>query len=214
MTNKDCLGFWEELSKREITQESVKVNKINNHYREDSEFILKFATKDSKILDLAVGSGGALNLYYDKVGFVVAVEKFKEFSNLIVQAENVLVVNEDLNQVDIKKLAGRGEFDIILLFGVMQYFGEKEGREIYKKCRESLRNGAKLIIKQQFGVQDDVCIEFSEELQTSYVATYRHLKKEKQILKECGFLKIVEYDIYPQEANRFENTHFYALVCE
>ncbi len=134
MDNQKALRYWQNLSKTHITQDSVKVNSVNNHYKEDANFVLKFADKNTEILDLAAGSGGAINLYFDKVKSILAVEKFKEFSNLITKAKNVSVIN-----ADIKDFSTHKKFDLVLLFGVMQFFSEEESLQIYKKCKNFLQ---------------------------------------------------------------------------
>lgn len=206
MDNKQALTYWENISKEPISHASVKVNKVNNHSKEDTEFIMQFADKNSRILDLAAGTGGALNLYYDKVHSITAVEKFKEFSKLIVKADNVEIINADIMDFDTNK-----QFDFVLLFGVMNYFNEDESIKIYEKCKKFLNMGGGLLIKQQFGVKEDVFVKYSNELKREYFATYRHIDKEKDILKSVGFTKIEQYDIYDKSANRFDNTHFWAL---
>lgn len=170
---------------------------------------MRFANANSHILDLAAGSGGALNLYYDKVAHITAVEKFEEFSNLIVKSHNVAIINADIKDFDTKDT-----FDIVLLFGVMHYFSTQEAKHIYAKCKNLLSKGGKLIIKQQFGVDSDVVVEYSNELQQAYFSTYRYIENEKQILETVGFRSIEQFDIYDKKANRWDNTHFYALVCE
>lgn len=136
MNNKQALRYWANLSKSQISQDSSKVNKINNHSTEDAKFIMNFADKNSDILDLAAGTGGALNLYYNKVHSITAVEKFKEFSNLIVKADNVEIINTDIRGFDTDK-----KFHFIILFGVMHYFNEQESKELYKKVKKFLVNG-------------------------------------------------------------------------
>lgn len=209
MNNKQALKYWGNLSKTQISQDSSKVNKINNHSAEDAEFIMQFANQNSDILDLAAGTGGALNLYYDKVHSITAVEKFKEFSKLIVKADNVEVIN-----ADIKEFSTTKKFDFVVLFGVMHYFSEYESKQIYEKCKNFLVDGGggTLLIKQQFGVKEDVFVEYSNELKQEYFSVYRHIDKEKEILRSIGFNKIEQYDIYDKQANRFDNTHFWALM--
>ncbi len=40
------------------------------------------------------------------------------------------------------------------------------------------------------------------------------IEKEIELLKNIGFKNIETFDIYPPEANRWNNTHFYAIVGE
>ena len=72
-----------------------------------------------------------------------------------------------------------------------------------------------MIIKNQFGLHKDVTIDgFSEELQENYFAQYRFIDKEVRLLHDAGFGNVEIVDIYPKECNRWDNTHFYALVAE
>lgn len=86
--------------------------------------------------------------------------------------------------------------------------------EIYKRYFCFLKQGGKLIIKNQFGVSDDVTVDgFSAEQQKYYYAQYRHIDKEISILNKIGYKAMNVFDIYPSEANRWPNTHFYAIVA-
>jgi len=57
-------------------------------------------------------------------------------------------------------------------------------------------------------------ILFFKELQSYYFSYNRDLEKEKKLLKEIDFKIKQVVDIYPKEYNRWDNTHFYAIVCE
>ena len=101
------------------------------------------------------------------------------------------------------------------MFGISQYFNKKEITNIYKKYRNYLKNNGKIIIKNQFGIDQDVIISgYSENLKTDYFSEYRHLEKEMDILNNVGFKNIKVIDIYPSKYNRWKNTHFYAIVAE
>jgi hypothetical protein len=100
------------------------------------------------------------------------------------------------------------------MFGVAQYFNEDEILGIYKKYYSNLKENGKMLIKNQFGVNEDVLVSgYSEELKTDYYSQYRHIDKEVDILKKVGFKNVEVIDIYPPECNRWENTHFYAIVA-
>ena len=97
----------------------------------------------------------------------------------------------------------------------MHYVERSEAIKIYKKCYNFLKEHGKIIIKNQFGVNDDVLVAgYSEEQKTDYYAQYRHIDKEINLLKEIGFKNVEKIDIYPPEANRWNNTHFWAIVGE
>jgi cyclopropane fatty-acyl-phospholipid synthase-like methyltransferase len=209
MENKQSLNFFENLAKNNPDEKSVKITKVSDFSELDSNFIQKFTTADSEVLDLASGSGLIINKFYKQVKRIVAVEAFSEFSKFIIDSPNVeIVIN------DITKFESSEKFDLITMFGIVQYFNEIEIKAIYYKYFHYLKPGGKFIIKNQFGVKEDVIINgYSEELKTDYFSNYRFIGKENQILQSIGFQNIEVFDIYPPECNRWENTHFYALIA-
>lgn len=97
----------------------------------------------------------------------------------------------------------------------MHYFNRDEAARIYVKYHSLLRDRGKFIIKNQFGVNEDVTVQgYSEELKQNYFAQYRSIETETTILKQAGFSHFEVVDIYPPEFNRWQNTHFYALIAE
>jgi SAM-dependent methyltransferase len=211
MENKDALDFFHNMSEKSQDPKSVKLANSSDFSSLDADFILKYADKNTNILDLGSGTGLIVNKIYDKVGHVTAVEPFPSFTKFIVPSDNVTVVNKTFDEFTIE----RTDYDIITVFGVMHYFNESESVEIYKKFYSALRTGGRIIIKNQFGVQEDVVVEgYSEEQKSNYYAQYRYIEKEVSNLSSLGYNNVVVVDIYPPECNRWENTHFYAIVAE
>lgn len=208
---KEALNYFSKMSEsKNITPTSVKNIPTNDFTSYDAEFILHYATPQTHILDLASGTGLTLNKIYDKVGKITAVEPFESFTKFIQQSPNIEVYNQTLSDFEPK-----GEYDLLTFFGIMQFFTEEEASQLYKKYFPALKKGGKIIIKNQFGVKEDVVIAgYSEELKTEYFSHYRHLDKEISMLKNAGYKNIETFDIYPPECNRWDNTHFYAIVAE
>ena len=208
MNNSNAISYFNDLSNQTIDITATKINKCNDFSNIDANFILKYSNKDSVILDVATGTGITVNKYYDKVKKVVALEKFEGFSKFIVDSPNIEIVNEDMFDYKTDK-----KFDIITLFGIMHYVSSSEAKTIYKKMFNFLKPNGKLLIKQQFGIDDDVVINgYSEELKKDYYSEYRHIDKEVALLKSLGYKNTEVIDIYPPEANRWDNTHFYAII--
>lgn len=209
--NKDSLEFFEKMAKSQnLNTNSVKLAKNSDFSNFDSKFILKHCNENSEILDLAAGTGLVINKLYKNVKKIIAVEPFIEFTKFIEKSKNIGIENQNIFAYNPKQL-----FDIITLFGIMHYLDENEARIIYEKYKSFLKPRGKLIIKNQFGTSEDVTVKgFSEELNTNYYAQYRHTEKEIEILKKLGYENITITDIYPPDCNRWENTHFYAIVAE
>ena len=211
MNNQEALFFYKELAERDHSPNSVKLAKNTDYTTTDAGFILKYADKTSRILDLGSGTGLTINKIYDKVNHIVCVENFKQFSKFIVQAPNVEIIN-----CNIYDFVPAEKFDIVTMFGFMHYFNETEATEIYQTIyNQYVKDKGTIIIKNQFGLTEDVTIAgYSEEQKTNYYSQYRHIHKEVAILESVGFHEIEIFDIYPPEANRWQNTHFYAIVAK
>lgn len=208
--NEKALKFFEDMAKlQNCSQNSVKMAKNSDFSDLDSQFILKYANKTSSLLDLGAGTGLIINKIYDKIGKIVAVEPFKKFTDYIIHSKNITIINQTFNE-----FCTNETFDIITSFGVMFYFDKQEASCIYKKFLKNLKSGGLLIIKNQFGVKETVTISgYSQELQKDYFAQYRFIEEECELLKECGYKHIEKFDIYPPECNRWDNTHFYAIIA-
>jgi len=209
MENKNSLAFFTNMAKNNPDKKSVKITKVSDFTEIDAAFILKYVNKDATMLDLASGSGLILNKIYDKVKRIIAVEAFEQFSKFIIKTDKITVVNQDISTFHTKDT-----FDLITMFGIVQYFNTDEIKIIYTKYSKNVKKKGKLIVKGQFGVKDDVLVSgYSDELETNYYSQYRYIDKEVNILKEVGFINIQLVDIYPPECNRWDNTHFYAITA-
>lgn len=210
MKNKDSLKFFSDMAASNPDAKAVKITKTSDFTNYDAIFILKYANANSKILDLASGSGLIVNKIFKKVKHITAVEAFSEFSKFITKSDNINIVINDITTYSTNQL-----FDIITMFGIVQYFDETEIIEIYKKYINNLDSNGYFIIKSQFGVNSDVTVSgYSEELKSDYFSQYRHIEKEVSLLKQIGFYNIDVIDIYPAACNRWEDTHFYAIVAK
>jgi len=199
-------SFWEERTK-------ISDPRIATHFKHDDthiydlKFIRQFANQDSSVLDLGCGTGCHTNILRDTVKSIKAVDKFESFLSFVTTAKNVSTQKSDILDYEDSNL-----YDIILLFGVMNYFSDKEASLIYKKCKKLLKPKGSLLVKHACGANEDILVDkFSKEMNTNYYALYRHVKKEQQLLSEFFTVKII--DIYPDELNPWDNTHFYAFVC-
>ncbi len=209
MDNSQSKNFFANMAKNQPSQKSVKINSFNDYTQFDVDFILKYANEDTSILDIASGTGLVVNKLYTKVKSIVAVELFQDFSKYIADVPNVKIVNQDAMQ-----FTTESTFDLVTMFGIMQYFNEEESRELYKKYFKYVKDGGILITKGQLGEKEDVTVSgYSDELKTNYYSQYRFKEKEMEMIKDAGFINPQIFDIYPPECNRWENTHFYAIVA-
>lgn len=210
MKNEDALKFFRNMSEINKSAESVKLACASNFADYDVEFIKKYVSPNSNILDLGSGTGLIVNKLIAHVEHITAVEPIVNFTNHIKPNKNIEIVTQTILEYATSK-----QFDLVTIFAVMHYFNEDEAIAVYKKYLEYLKQSGIIIIKNQFGVNNDVIVSgYSEEQKTNYYAHYRHIDKEVKILKTIGFKNIEVTDIYPLECNRWENTHFYAITAE
>lgn len=202
-------AYYTKLAEK-ITSPVETRNKAKDFSTYDVNFVKNYACSESSLLDLGAGTGLLINNLTANFKEIVAVEKYKNFSDFIEKLDNVTVINEDILNFNIDK-----KFDLVTIFGVMNFFNYHEASKIYSKAYRFIKTDGKLIVKHQMGINEDVIVNgHSEELNTYYFSHYRQIDKEVELLKQTGFSRVEIIDIYPSEFNRWENTHFYALVCE
>ncbi len=209
MKNQEAMKFFESLTQEGKNNPNVVKLAHNTDYTGiDANFILNYCNPDTRILDIATGTGLIVNKVYDKVGYIECVEPYEQFTKFIVKSDNINIVNKSVFDYETNQ-----HFDLITLFGFMQYVGENEAKIVYKKCYDYLQKSGTIIVKQQFGINEDVNVSgYSQEQKTDYYSQYRHIDKEIRMLRETGFDNIKKVDIYPPEASRWDNTHFWAIV--
>jgi cyclopropane fatty-acyl-phospholipid synthase-like methyltransferase len=210
MNNQSAKKYWQAMANANPNEKTIKVNTVNDFTQIDADFIMQYADANSEILDLASGTGLTINKYCDRVKHIDAVELFENFSKFISKTNKI-----SINNFDILNFIPEKCYDIITMFGILHYFSEEEAIQIYSKYLNYLKPTGKLIVKQQFGIKEDVNVSgYSEELKRNYFSQYRHIDKEQKILKSIGYKNIEVVDIYPPECNKWDNTHFYAIVAE
>ena len=209
MINKKASGFYQDMARTLNKAEGIKLMADNDNTQLDAAFIQNYCHLESRLLDLGSGTGLIINKLLGAVKSITAVEKITEFTSHIKKHPDIRIILEDLLNYEPK-----GTFDIVTIFGVAHYFNEKEIIPIYQRSFKHLATEGVLIVKNQFGINEDITIDgYSEHLNKKYYAQYRKLSKEIDLLKSIGFESVQQHDIYPPDKNPWPNTHYYALVC-
>lgn len=210
MGNKNIEKYYTRMAKTIIDPKATR-NNAKDFSEYDIKLMKKMANKEKTLLDLGSGTGLLINHLYHDFKQITAVEKYPEFSKFINKSPNIRIITDDL--LNLRNL-GSTKYDVVSIFGVMNYFDSTESQTIYEKVYGFLRDGGTCIVKNQMGIEEDVIIDgYSEELKTNYYSEYRQVEKEIALLEKVGFSNIEKVDIYPPEYNRWTNTHFYALIC-
>ena len=200
--------YYSEMASR-IASPTDTRNKAPDFTNYDVAFIRSYADSKASWLDLGSGTGLSLNPLLEFFGDVVAVEKYPEFSRFIQARENLTLITSDLLTLQLKT-----NFDLVTVFGVMNFFSDAEAVSLYRKIAGWVKPHGKLLVKHQMGIDGDVEVDaYSDELGSNYFSHYRGLKKEQRMLEEAGFSVTNVFDIYPKEFNRWDSTHFYAIEC-
>jgi SAM-dependent methyltransferase len=201
--------FWEKRA------HEIEHPRIATHFRIDdaSDFdfslVQTLCTPSTTLLDLGAGTCHLSIRLSPYTKEIIAVDFIKDFL-----AQQNLPHNIQAVVSDISEFKTTGTFDIILLFGVLNYFFEdSEVLSLYEKCRSLLNHNGTLIVKHQCGTRKNELIDhYSEELESNYLALYRHVDLDSLLLGNI-FNNVQVIDIYPPRLNRWDNTHFYAFVC-
>jgi SAM-dependent methyltransferase len=201
--------FWENRAHK------VDHPRIATHFRIDdaSDFdyslVKKLCTPSTILLDLGAGTchlSIRLSPFAKEILAVDYIEDFLAMQNL---PDNITTIVSDISEFETT-----GTFDIILLFGVLNYFFEdSEVLALYEKCKSLLNRNGVLIVKHQCGTKKNELIDhYSEELESGYLALYRHVDLDSLLLEKV-FNDVEVVDVYPPRLNRWDNTHFHAFVC-
>ncbi len=208
MGNSSIRSYYAQLAERIQSAEGTR-NKAPDSSEFDAAYMREFADPEASLLELGAGTGLLLNRIMGDYRRVVAVELYPKFSRFISRADHVEIVTADLLTYQTDE-----EFDVVLLFGVMNYFSAGEAADIYRRVARWVKAGGKLIVKNQMGLAEDVTVDgISQELGTHYYSEYRTPSHETRLIEQSGLAVIRQDDIYPDRLNRWPNTRFVALLA-
>ncbi len=206
MNKKKIDAFW-------MQRTVIKNPRIATNYREDDRlsydtaFVSNYLSKSVKLLDLGAGTCTLSSRFLNDVQEVVAVDKYAEFLKLAPDHPNLRKVSADIVGYE-----SRDVFDVILLFGVVNFLNIDEEVSLYQSCLNMMRNTAVFLVKNQCGIKKEVIVDsYSEDLKTHYHARYPFVDDQRDRLAEYFDVQMV--DIYPPELNKWADTHFYAFIC-
>ena len=209
MKNQLIHSYYAQLAKNIRSPQQTR-NRAPDFTEYDVNLVLPVATQGSKVIDLGSGSGLLVNRISPFFGNVVCVEKYPEFAKFIEKRCNVEIkIGDVLDPFWVQPC------QVILCFGLMNFFSADEAYEVYSMAFDALDSGGTLLIKNQFGVSESVTVNGrSEELGVEYFAEYRPVIMEKKMLEVIGYDVRVLNDIYPESFNRWNNTRFSALYAK
>ncbi|MCW2986309.1 MAG: Methyltransferase domain protein [Conexibacter sp.] len=165
-----------------------------------------------RLLDLGCGTCVIPNLIVDRLGWSVhAVDYVAEFLTHAIDDPRLTT-----EVGDVRTYRGPDDaYDMVTLLGVINYLEPGERRDLYERCRATLRAGGVLLVKAQMGVHETVVVDtVSDQVGGRYRAKYPHLDGEVAILREVfGDDAVTVTDPYPASFSRFDNTHFHHLVA-
>jgi cyclopropane fatty-acyl-phospholipid synthase-like methyltransferase len=173
----------------------------------DTALVQKFLPPDARILDLGAGTCTLSQQFLSQSGEIVAVDKFAAFLDNAPAHPKLRKICADVASFSMNE-----QFDMILLFGVVNFLSPAEESQLYRSCAAMLADGGHFIVKNQCGVDDEVIVDsYSEELKAHYHARYPAVEEQQACLAEHFEVELL--DIYPADLNRWESTHFYAFIC-
>jgi len=205
--NQASIEFYKNIASKINDAKDVKLIPINDYTNYDIEFIAKYTCE--KLIDMGSGTGLIINNLTEHFKSITAVELFEEFSQYILRDKNIKIVHENLLTYKTEE-----RYNLATMFGVAHHFNSDESLMIYKNVFAILNINGVFILKNQFALEKTKTVTYSKELGAKYFAQYRELSFEIERLKSIGFKEVDIIDIYPIEANRWDDTHFYALVCQ
>lgn len=200
-------------SRFDITDDYIASrHSLNSRIDYDINLIKKYATSESRVLDLGCGTGILETQLENIVKYIKAIDKYQEFINRAA----IKSTNIDFEKHDVSTYYDEKIYDLILLFGVTIYLFDSELEATISNCINMMKNESVLIIKNQWSTnEEDVIVnkQYSDTNKNKYYGIYRSLTKMKTLIEKYKMsCEIV--DIYPKNMNSYENTHEYALICK
>ncbi|EJD8499353.1 TPA: class I SAM-dependent methyltransferase [Staphylococcus pseudintermedius] len=207
MLNKDLIkDFWNKRAEVDDSRLATQLSE-DGSFMYDKKLVEIYLNKGDVMLDLGCGTGTLINEVKEIADYIVGVERENKLASRVVKRKNIDVVIQDVLQFESEQ-----KFDLITVIGVINYLDDQELNMLLTNIQKLLKSNGKIIFKQQSGVKETVVINnYSEELKTEYSAIYRHWQKEKNIFENYFTVEEI-IDVYPEENNKWDNTHHFAYI--
>lgn len=150
MTHMVVDDFWLKQSRVEDRYIASRFHK-NDRLIYDAEYVKRFATKESNVLDLGCGTGLMEDVIYDAVGQITAIDRFPEFLKQTNSYQNV-----EYLCFEVEKYCDRRQYDLIIMWGLTMYLDDEAMQRTIANCKTMLRDQGVLLIKNQWGINDRV----------------------------------------------------------
>jgi len=169
----------------------------------------EFASVGGKILDLGSGDGTlsrALAAEWDAQ--LEAVDSTAEFSRFFDSQANQQFTKCDVRAYEFQK----GQADLVLLLGVVNYLSGVEEIQLLKRIAPSLNLLGTLVVKHQCAFDQELNVNgYSKELGMIYEARYPSIDQQTLVLTE--FFNSVQLIEYPSIFQTHSNSHHFMFIC-
>jgi len=155
------------------------------------------------VLDLGAGDGRLTSMIADRVNHVHAVD----YTSAVNRISNAKVSREIS---DIRVYETRERYDLIVLFGVMNFIEDET--LMYSKCSTWLSPLGRLAVKHQCGRDGLVSVSTSIG-GVPYRSTYPYLGTEVTSLLKAGFRAVEVSKPYPEELNIWKDTVYVSFIA-
>jgi SAM-dependent methyltransferase len=198
--------FWSRRA--EETQGSIRWTD-DRMLCQDLELIDAVLPEDGgALLDLGCGTGDLFIPFLDQLDSVTAVDMVPEFIARLPRHPKVHGIVSPVVSFE-----PQAQYDVGLLFGVVQYLEPADEPTVYRLLRRAVRKGGVVIVKSQCarGEGDLVVDGYSETFGQRYVSRYPAMRRQRDTL--ASIFDDVTVLRYPEELSPWPDTEHVAFVC-
>jgi SAM-dependent methyltransferase len=194
-------AFWRQRSR---SNEPAAARFHPEHTPIDQDWIAGYLKPDARVLDLGCGTCTLANWLVGTGATVLAVDREPEFLRHAAAHARMKTTVADVSDFRTSET-----FDLVLLFGVINFIFSAEARlRLYQRIASYLRPSGRLLLKSQFGHFEEVQVNgYSLALSAQYAAIYPRIADELLLLQDS--FRTVKYALYPRYLNPHANTRFF-----
>jgi len=187
-------------------------NNMPNFYWENLQdlneaLVLKYLKPGYAVLDVGCGTGELIRRIAPLTSYIEGVDYVHAFKHSIPNANFICS--------DLREYVPQRKFDLMILFGVTQYLCDKDVVLLYRKLKNCLKNGGKLLLKHQVSkLETNKEVNgYSEKLYSKYMSIFRTILNDKKLLEESGFEVDNIVNPYPDNLNKWTDSCYKLYDC-
>lgn len=175
-------------------------DKVSEETRREVELVLSSVEKPAncRLLDAACGDGRLLVHLASQFDHAVGIDYVGDLLSIAERRLDGAGLKAELFEADVTQFEYEGQFDVILLSGILPCLDDQQCRLMIEKLSDWASPNCKLLVRSSVGIEKRINVvnQYSSELKTRYTGYYRTVEETTALFTSIGWQQVEMMQLY------------------